>query len=310
MRGCSRCQTGQVHISSLRSTRAPRRAASAAASQSISARTAASTRAGDGRTGYRVRIICKLLPNVKTSTSTSHVHCAMYRTVRPRRAAYREAYLQLGLLRHADANAARAAASHIAPGRMPTVFGVSGYSGAGTVTGPNDEAGRPTTLTKLTAGSLRGGLKLYALTDHIHEREARRHLSSLLPSGLPPLHVAFTPVVAPWFSGILALAAVPLAAPLAARDVWALFEEKHKGERLVRLQRDAVVLPDVERRHGVCVGGVQVQSAGERVVVTGGLDNLLKGAATQCLQVRRGCHVVQRVGTHGRAEPQPRAGLR
>jgi N-acetyl-gamma-glutamyl-phosphate reductase/acetylglutamate kinase len=185
---------------------------------------------------------------------------------------------------------------HIAPGSMPTVFGVSGYSGAGTVTGPNDEAGRPTTLAKVTADSLRGGLKPYALTDHIHEREARRHLSSLLPPGAPPLQVAFTPAVAPWFSGILALASVPLAAPLAARDVWALFEEKYKGERLVRLQRDAVVLPDVERRHGVCVGGVQVQSAGERVVVTGGLDNLLKGAATQCLQVRGGCDVNSGVG--------------
>jgi N-acetyl-gamma-glutamyl-phosphate reductase/acetylglutamate kinase len=34
---------------------------------------------------------------------------------------------------------------HIAPDNMPTVFGVSGYSNAGTVTGPNDEAGRPTT---------------------------------------------------------------------------------------------------------------------------------------------------------------------
>jgi N-acetyl-gamma-glutamyl-phosphate reductase/acetylglutamate kinase len=153
---------------------------------------------------------------------------------------------------------------HIAPGSMPTVFGVSGYSGAGTVTGPNDKVGRRTTLAKVTADSLRGGLEPYALTDPIHEHEAHRHPSSLLPSDAPPLHVA--------------VASVPLAAPLAARDVWALFEEKYKGERLVRLQRDAVVLPDVERRHGMCVRRVQVQSAGERVVVTSDLDNLLKGA--------------------------------
>jgi N-acetyl-gamma-glutamyl-phosphate reductase/acetylglutamate kinase len=125
---------------------------------------------------------------------------------------------------------------HIAPGSMPTVLGVSVYSGAGTLTGPNEEAGRPTTLTKVTAESLRGGLKPYAPTDHIHEREARRHLSPLLPSGSSPLQGAFTPAVAPWFSGILALASVPLAAPLAARDMWALFEARYKGERLVRLQ--------------------------------------------------------------------------
>jgi N-acetyl-gamma-glutamylphosphate reductase len=95
---------------------------------------------------------------------------------------------------------------YIAPGSMLTDFGVCGYSNAGTVTGPNDEAGRPTTLAKATAESLRGGLKSYALTNHINEREARRHLSTLLPSGAPPLKVAFTPAVAPWFSGVLALA--------------------------------------------------------------------------------------------------------
>jgi N-acetyl-gamma-glutamyl-phosphate reductase/acetylglutamate kinase len=142
---------------------------------------------------------------------------------------------------------------HIAPGSMPILLGVSGYSGAGTETDTNDESGRPTTLAKVAADSLRGGLKPYALTDHIHEREARRHISSLLPPGSSPLQVAFTPAVAPWFSGIIALAA-----PLAARDVWALFEERYKGERLVRLQRDAAVLPNAERRHDGCVGGVLV----------------------------------------------------
>jgi N-acetyl-gamma-glutamyl-phosphate reductase/acetylglutamate kinase len=76
--------------------------------------------------------------------------------------------------------------------------------------------------------------------------------------------------------------------------VRALFEARYKGERLVRLQRDAVVLSDVERRHGVCIGSVQVQSSGQRVVVTGGLDNLLKGAAMQCLQVRGSCDAVPR----------------
>jgi N-acetyl-gamma-glutamyl-phosphate reductase/acetylglutamate kinase len=36
---------------------------------------------------------------------------------------------------------------HIASGIILTVFGVSGYSGVGTVTGPKDKAGRPTTPT-------------------------------------------------------------------------------------------------------------------------------------------------------------------
>ena len=36
--------------------------------------------------------------------------------------------------------------------------------------------------------------------------------------------------------------------------------------------------------HGVEIGGFQVSSAGDRVVVCATIDNLLKGAATQCLQ--------------------------
>jgi N-acetyl-gamma-glutamyl-phosphate reductase / acetylglutamate kinase len=178
------------------------------------------------------------------------------------------------------------------PSALPTVFGISGYSGAGTVSGPNDKQGRPTTLPKVSSESLKGGIRPYSLTGHIHEREAARHLSTLLPAdrssaGAGAFKVAFTPAVAPWFSGILATASVPLArgGRVSAKDVWALYEEQYAGERLVRMKREGVVeLGDVEGKHGVVLGGVQVAAGGERAVVVGGLDNLLKGAATQCLQ--------------------------
>ena len=42
---------------------------------------------------------------------------------------------------------------------------------------------------------------------------------------------------------------------------------------------------DLQDKHTWTVGGFQVHSSGERAVVVGGLDNLLKGAATQCMQV-------------------------
>lgn len=42
---------------------------------------------------------------------------------------------------------------------------------------------------------------------------------------------------------------------------------------------------DITLKHGIQLGGFQVHSSGNRVVVVAGLDNLLKGAATQCLQV-------------------------
>lgn len=163
--------------------------------------------------------------------------------------------------------------------RPPTVFGVSGYSGAGTVPGAADPDGRPTTAAKVTPAALAGGIKPYALTDHIHEREAGGRL------GVP---LAFVPSVAPWFSGITSVASVPLAFKTSAAEVRALYEEAYAGEKLVTMKKDVPILSDIENKHGWTMGGVQVHSSGTRVVVAGGLDNLLKGAATQCIQVRAG----------------------
>jgi len=159
---------------------------------------------------------------------------------------------------------------------------------------------------KVSPASLGGSIRPYALTDHIHEREAGRHLSNLLVEPSSPLKVAFIPSVAPWFSGILSTLSMPLSERLSAKDLKALYEEKYEGEKLITIKRDVPSLQDVENKHGWTVGGFQVHSDGDRAVVVvrvllvvlllselsdfddcwqGGLDNLLKGAATQCLQV-------------------------
>lgn len=67
-------------------------------------------------------------------------------------------------------------------GGMPTVFGVSGYSGAGTKPSPKNDV-----------ENLSNNIIPYSLTDHIHEREISVQL------GHP---VAFIPHVAAWFQGI------------------------------------------------------------------------------------------------------------
>ncbi|THH18151.1 hypothetical protein EW146_g2789 [Bondarzewia mesenterica] len=165
----------------------------------------------------------------------------------------------------------------------PTVFGMSGYSGAGTVAGATDPSGRPATVPKVAPDSLAGGVRPYALTDHIHEREAGTHLSSLL-SGQPPMKLAFIPNVAPWFSGILSVLSMQLNETITAKELKALYEEKYAGEKLITVQSAVPEVKDIQNRQGWVVGGFQVHSQGDRVVVVGGLDNLLKGAATQCLQ--------------------------
>ena len=70
----------------------------------------------------------------------------------------------------------------IAPGQQPVVFGVSGYSGAGTKPSPKND------VTNLT-----DNLIPYSLTDHIHEREMSRQLGT---------EIGFIPHVAVWFQGI------------------------------------------------------------------------------------------------------------
>ncbi|EJD45512.1 acetylglutamate kinase ARG6 [Auricularia subglabra TFB-10046 SS5] len=161
------------------------------------------------------------------------------------------------------------------PSRPPTVFGLSGYSGAGTVAGAVDPDGRPTTAAKVTPESLSHGVKPYSLTDHIHEREAGTHLG---------IELGFIPTVGSWFSGITSVANVPLAKSSRASELREAYEAMYAGERLIELKKDVPLLSDIEGRHGWVSGGLQVHSGGMRAVVIGGLDNLLKGAATQCVQ--------------------------
>jgi N-acetyl-gamma-glutamyl-phosphate reductase/acetylglutamate kinase len=144
---------------------------------------------------------------------------------------------------------------------------MSGYSGAGTVLGAQGVDGRPTTVPKLSAESLNGGIRPYALTDHIHEREAGVHLSQLLPAGADSMKVAFVPTVAPWFSGIISVLSMSLSEQLSARELRALYEEKYAKEKLVRIQKGTVEVKDVQDQHGWVVGGLQVHSQGDRAVV-------------------------------------------
>lgn len=165
---------------------------------------------------------------------------------------------------------------YLDPSAPPTVFGMSGYSGAGTKAGQVDSEGHPTTIPKVTPQSLGGGVKAYSMTDHIHEREAAFHLSHLFPDSQrgadrnrnPNFQIAFIPNVAPWFSGIISVLSAPLKEKMRASDIKALYEHKYEGEKLIKISSDVVELGDVEGKHGWKVGGFQVHSGGKRVVVT------------------------------------------
>ena len=144
------------------------------------------------------------------------------------------------------------------------LFGVSGYSGAGTTPSrKNDQA------------ALADNLMPYGLVDHTHEREMSRHLGQA---------VRFSPHVAAFFRGITVTAQLEFAKPISAQALVAAFDAAYGGETLIRLQEDIPEVRDGAFNPGAVIGGLSVSPDGRRAVVVCALDNLLKGAATQAVQ--------------------------
>ncbi|KAK4229576.1 Aspartate/glutamate/uridylate kinase [Podospora fimiseda] len=149
-------------------------------------------------------------------------------------------------------------------GGMPHIFGVSGYSGAGTKPSPKNDV-----------ENLTNNIIPYSLTGHIHEREVGTQLGA---------EVAFIPHVAVWFRGIHHTISIPLNKTMTSRDIRQIYQDRYAGEKLVKVVGEAPSVKNISGKHGVEIGGFEVDKSGKRVVVCATIDNLLKGAATQCLQ--------------------------
>jgi len=164
------------------------------------------------------------------------------------------------------ATAAQLGISPLVPhlGGMPHVFGVSGYSGAGTKPSPKNDV-----------SLLTDNIIPYSLTGHIHEREVSSQLGA---------QVAFVPHVAVWFRGIHHTISIPLNKTMTSRDIRQIYQDRYAGEKLVKVVGEAPLVKNISGKHGVEIGGFEVDKSGKRVVVCATIDNLLKGAATQCLR--------------------------
>lgn len=149
-----------------------------------------------------------------------------------------------------------------------TVFGVSGYSGAGTTPSPKNDP-----------EVLKDNLIPYTLVDHNHEHEIRDQL------GHP---VFFTPHVASFFSSILLTVTMPLKPGVTLETLQGRYAARFEGEPLVRLQPEAPMPRDNALKHWAALGGLTLSAPNElsppHAVIVVTLDNLLKGAATQCVQ--------------------------
>lgn len=145
-----------------------------------------------------------------------------------------------------------------------TVFGVSGYSGAGTTPSPKNDP-----------DALRDNLMPYSLVGHTHELEVRWQLGH---------KVYFMPHVAPFFRGITLTVSARLRAPLGPAELAARFRERYAYEPMVRVVDGVPHVRDAAFKHHATVGGFAADATDGHVVVIATLDNLLKGAATQAVQ--------------------------
>lgn len=146
------------------------------------------------------------------------------------------------------------------------VFGVSGYSGAGSTPSPKNDL-----------SLLEDGLMPYDLIGHTQEREMSRH------SGVD---VRFMPHVAPFFRGITVTVALDLKEAVSADDAYGRLAERYQHEALIDVVRSEIppLVRQVREKNGVIIGGITADVAARRLVIVAVIDNLLKGAATQALQ--------------------------
>ncbi|KAI9137090.1 Aspartate/glutamate/uridylate kinase [Paraphysoderma sedebokerense] len=148
-------------------------------------------------------------------------------------------------------------------GNRASVFGVSGYSGAGTTPSPKNDP-----------ENLKDNLIPYSLINHIHEREVTRHCH--------PVH--FSPHVAPFFRGITLTIHTPLLKSISSSSLHQLYASTYEGEPLVNVKEGIPELRDIRNKNGVEIGGIVADEQGKRVSLVVTIDNLLKGAAGQCIQ--------------------------
>ncbi|MFO0745784.1 MAG: N-acetyl-gamma-glutamyl-phosphate reductase [Myxococcota bacterium] len=144
------------------------------------------------------------------------------------------------------------------------VFGVSGYSGAGTTPSPRNDPAR-----------LADNVMAYSLSGHAHETELRWQLGH---------KVFFTPMVAQFFRGLVVTVHARLKSALTADELAVRYEKAYAYEPLVAVTRAIPEPKDAALRHGATVGGFAVEVTESHAVICATLDNLLKGAATQAIQ--------------------------
>jgi len=154
-----------------------------------------------------------------------------------------------------------------------TVAAQSGTSGAG----------RKAEID-LSFSEVHGNLRAYRVGRHAHQPEIA---AGLARHARRAVAVTFVPHLVPIARGILASVVVPLTRLVPQDDVLRAYQDAYEGRPFVRVVDSRVRLPEVRDVVGTnfCDLSPVVDDAGRSLVIVGVIDNLVKGAAGQAVQV-------------------------
>ncbi|MBB4658419.1 N-acetyl-gamma-glutamyl-phosphate reductase [Parvularcula dongshanensis] len=147
---------------------------------------------------------------------------------------------------------------------IPSAFGVSGYSGAGTTPGPKNDPAR-----------LRDNVLPYGFGGHGHQHEITRAV------GHP---VAFAPHVAQFFRGLIVTCTAPLALGHTLAELKGRYRASYADSAVVRLQDEPPEPAQVAGTAAAVIGGMALDEDTNVLTVACAHDNLLKGAASQAME--------------------------
>jgi len=138
-----------------------------------------------------------------------------------------------------------------------------------------------------------GVMRSFKPTGHRHTAEVEQELAG--PNGKPTISFSATAVEA--VRGVLSTAHVFLNREVTEKDLWKVYRQHYGQEPFIRLVNERSGLyrypePKILTGSNYCDIGFELDPRGDRVVVLGAIDNLMKGAAGQAVQamnIRLGC---------------------
>ena len=125
-------------------------------------------------------------------------------------------------------------------------------------------------------------VKAYKIASHRHTPEIEEQLSYAAGENIT---LSFTPHLIPMNRGILATIYASLNNEYSYEEIKAVYEKYYKDEYFIRLTKEGV-FPETKWVKGsnFCDIGFAVDKRTNRIIITGAIDNLNKGAAGQAVQ--------------------------